>query len=74
MSLYTMAFMGTIPFGSLLAGSLADSIGAPRTLLIGGVCCIIGTIVFSRRLNIFGREIHTSCLNKDTVPEYENCV
>jgi MFS family permease len=74
MSLYTMAFMGTMPFGSLLAGSLADSIGAPRTLLIGGVCCIIGTIVFSRRLNIFGREIHASCLNKDTVPEYENCV
>ena len=37
MSFYTMAFMGTAPFGSLLAGSLADRIGAPETLLFGGI-------------------------------------
>jgi MFS family permease len=41
MSFYTMAFMGTAPFGSLLAGSLADRIGAPHTLLIGGIGCIV---------------------------------
>ncbi|HET6347170.1 MAG TPA: MFS transporter, partial [Myxococcota bacterium] len=40
MSFYTMAFMGTAPFGSLLAGSLAAHIGAPYTLLLGGVGCI----------------------------------
>jgi MFS family permease len=33
MSFYTMAFMGTAPFGSLLAGSVAERIGAPRIKL-----------------------------------------
>jgi MFS family permease len=37
MSLYTMAFMGMVPFGSLLSGSLADRIGAPATIMIGGI-------------------------------------
>ncbi|MFA5329495.1 MAG: MFS transporter [Prolixibacteraceae bacterium] len=50
MSIYTMAFMGTAPFGSFLAGSLASSLGAPNTLLIGGSVCILGAIVFSRKL------------------------
>jgi MFS family permease len=49
MSIYTMAFMGTAPFGSLLAGILADRIGAPATLIIGGLCCIIGAFLFSRK-------------------------
>jgi MFS family permease len=38
MSFYVMAFLGTAPFGSLLAGSLSARIGAPHTLLIGGSC------------------------------------
>ena len=42
MSFYTMAFLGTAPFGSLLAGGLADRIGAPHTLLVGGAGCILG--------------------------------
>jgi MFS family permease len=50
MSFYTMAFMGMLPIGSLAAGSLADWIGAPRTLLIGGSFCIIGSLIFSREL------------------------
>src|SRR6185503_14138237 len=32
MSYYTMAFVGMAPFGSLLAGALADAIGAPHTV------------------------------------------
>jgi hypothetical protein len=50
MSFYTMAFMGTAPFGSFLAGSLAKIIGAPYTLLIGGITCISGAVLFARRL------------------------
>lgn len=50
MSFYTMAFMGTAPFGSLLAGSLASLIGAPNTLLVGGVVCVIGATIFAIRL------------------------
>ncbi len=50
MSLYTMAFMGTAPFGSFLAGGLASSLGAPNTLLIGGAACIFGAYIFARKL------------------------
>jgi MFS family permease len=50
MSLYSVAFMGIAPFGSLLAGSLASRIGAPNSVLIGGVICIAGALMFVRKL------------------------
>lgn len=50
MSFYTMAFMGTAPFGSLMAGSVAKIIGVPYTMLMGGVLCIIGAFIYSRKL------------------------
>ena len=50
MSLYTMAFMGMVPFGSLLAGSLASKIGASGTIMISGAACILGSILFARKL------------------------
>lgn len=53
MSFYTMAFMGTAPIGSFLAGSMASMIGAPATLLIGGIACVIGALVFAQKLPLF---------------------
>jgi MFS family permease len=53
MSFYSMAFMGPAPFGSLLAGASATRIGAPNTLIIGGILCIFGAIVFISKLSIF---------------------
>jgi MFS family permease len=50
MSMYTMAFMGTFPFGSLLAGFVAQSIGAPTTLMIGGGLCVAAAGVFLTEL------------------------
>ncbi len=50
MSFYTMSFMGVIPFGSLLAGTLANRIGAPATVGMGGVVCIVAATVFATRL------------------------
>ncbi len=50
MSFYTMAFMGMAPFGSLFAGTAANKIGAPNTLLLGGAACIIGAFIFSKKL------------------------
>src|SRR6185437_766195 len=50
MSYYAMAFTGMAPFGSLLAGTVADRIGAPDTLLITGACCMAGAIWFAREL------------------------
>ena len=53
MSYYTMSFQGTAPFGSLLAGLMAHKLGAPATLAIGGVGCIIGGLLFYRALPEF---------------------
>jgi MFS family permease len=50
MSFYVMAFIGTAPFGSLIAGALASIIGAPDTLLIGGALCLLGAALFARKL------------------------
>jgi len=58
MSFYTMAFMGTAPFGSLLAGGLASSLGAPNTLIIGGVSCILGAVVFASKLPELKKIVH----------------
>ncbi len=46
MSYYTMAFVGMAPFGSLLAGALAHAIGAPRTVIVSGIACILGSMWF----------------------------
>ncbi|MBW4613524.1 MAG: MFS transporter [Desmonostoc vinosum HA7617-LM4] len=50
MSLYTMSFLGMIPLGNLLGGTLADHIGAPTTLMIDGIACLLGAIIFSKQL------------------------
>jgi len=69
MSFYTMSFMGMAPFGSLLAGSLATKIGAPHTLLFGGVCCIIGAFIFSLKLTAIREKIHPVYVKKGIIPE-----
>ncbi|HZP02827.1 MAG TPA: MFS transporter [Terriglobia bacterium] len=46
MSVYSMMFMGMAPFGSLLAGAVANRLGAPATVALGGTVCIAGSLVF----------------------------
>ena len=46
MSLYVMAFGGTVPLGSLAYGQVAAHIGAPMTVFAGAILCLIGTAVF----------------------------
>jgi MFS family permease len=50
MAFYTMAFLGTAPVGSLMAGILADRIGEPPTIIVGGVACLLGSAWFLGRL------------------------
>ena len=68
MSFYTMAFMGTAPFGSLLAGALADRIGTPGTLLAGGVGCILGALWFARLLPGLREEVRPVYIEKGILP------
>lgn len=53
MSLYTMAFMGTTPIGSLCGGAIAHKIGVPHTFLLAGLIMIIAAFVFSTKLKYF---------------------
>ncbi len=57
MSFYTVAFMGMAPFGSLFAGSMASVVGASTTLVITGLCCMVGAGLFYRRLPEIRRHI-----------------
>ena len=50
MSFYSMAFQGTAPFGSLIAGAAASRFGAPHTLMIGGSLCVVGAAWFCTEL------------------------
>jgi MFS family permease len=50
MSFYSMAFQGAAPFGSLIAGAVANRFGAPKTLAMGGGLCVLGAVWFSQQL------------------------
>ena len=52
MSLYSMAFLGTAPIGSLLAGAIASRWGAPVAIGAGGACCIAASAVFGTRIPV----------------------
>jgi len=53
LAVYTMMFMGMAPLGSLFAGLLADRLGAPLTLSIGGVAAMVGGAIFLTRIKEF---------------------
>ena len=69
MSLYVMAFMGTAPFGSILAGSLAGAIGAPYTILISGICCLTGAALFAKNLPSLRKHIRPIYIKMGILPE-----
>jgi MFS family permease len=50
MSVYSMMFMGMSPLGALLAGTLAERLGAPTTVALGGAACVAGAALFWRRI------------------------
>jgi MFS family permease len=69
MSLYVMAFMGTAPFGSFMAGTLASTIGAPNTILLSGIVCLIGSIVFTKNLPSLRKHIRPVYIKKGILPQ-----
>jgi MFS family permease len=68
MSFYTMAFMGTAPFGSILAGGLAKMIGVSNTILIGGISCIAGAAVFAYKLPKLNKMVHSIYVKMNLKP------
>jgi MFS family permease len=47
MSIYSMMFMGMAPIGALLSGAVAHVMGAPATVAMGGVLCLVAAVGFS---------------------------
>jgi MFS family permease len=68
MSIYTLAFMGMSPFGSLLAGWLARSIGAPTTVLLCGASSLLAILIFAARLPALRTLIRPIYIQKGILP------
>lgn len=69
MSLYTMAYIGVAPIGSLLAGAGAQRVGAPAMTVIGGAVCILGAVFFSRQLPRFRELVRPIYRELGIIPE-----
>ncbi|NVN93479.1 MAG: MFS transporter [Desulfuromonadales bacterium] len=69
MSFYTMAFMGTTPLGGLAAGIIAGRIGVRATLVMGGIACLGGGIMFGRLLPSIREKIRPIYRKMGIVPE-----
>jgi MFS family permease len=68
MSFYAMAFVGMAPFGSLLAGGLAHAIGAARTVILSGVCCVAGAAWFVTQMPTIRRLIRPIYVDLGILP------
>ena len=69
MSFYTMSFLGTAPFGSLLAGWLSTRIGAPHTVVLSGILCVATAAWFSRELPAIRELVRPIYLRMGILPE-----
>ncbi len=57
MGFYTLAFVGMMPFGSLLSGYLAQHLGAPHALLLCGAGVLLGALWYATELPRLRRDL-----------------
>jgi MFS family permease len=69
MSFFTMSFMGMTPFGSLFAGAIAERIGAPATVQLGGVACLAAALIFARKLPSLREKVRPIYTRLGILPE-----
>ena len=62
---YGMMFMGMAPIGSLLAGWLANVIGAPNTVAIGALVCVVAALIFNRNRQPIRAALRQAMLQQD---------
>jgi len=72
MGYYTMAFFGSAPFGSLMAGALAEHIGAPHTVMLTGALCIASAAWFSLQLPKIRPEMRAAYREKELAAQRES--
>jgi MFS family permease len=68
MSFFSLSLMGMSPFGNLAAGVVANKLGAPWALAIGGSICIVGATVFGLRLPMLKRAAATLLPSQEITP------
>jgi len=68
MSFYTLAFIGAAPIGSLLAGALANQIGAVPTVIVCGLLCIIASLWFFGRLENIRKIVRPLYVERGILP------
>lgn len=69
MSLYSMAFIGTAPVGSMAAGALASRIGVTYTIIAGAAVCAASSLVFLRKLPALRESVHPIYRRMGIIPE-----
>ena len=68
-SMYTMAYIGLAPFGSLLAGAFAQRLAAPLTIALGGVSVMIAAGLFAYQVPIFRELVRPIYRQLGIIPE-----
>jgi MFS family permease len=68
MAFYTMAFLGTAPIGSLLAGVVADRFGAPMTIRLGGLACVLAAAWYGFKLPQLRRLVRPIYIERGILP------
>ena len=71
MSIYATAIIGMAPIGNLFAGALASRIGAPETLIVSGLACIIGSLFFVSKLPHIRKKVRPIYVKMGIISEIE---
>ncbi len=71
MAFYSVAVLGMQPIGSLVAGIVADRIGAPRTILIGAIACIFTGAWFAYRRPLLAKYVRPIYIERGILPPVE---
>ncbi|MEX2283118.1 MAG: MFS transporter [Gemmatimonadota bacterium] len=69
LALYTMAYIGTAPVGSLLMGWVAQRLGAPATIAGGAAISLIAAAAFGRKLPDFRAQVRPIYRQLGIIPE-----
>ncbi len=53
MAFYLLSFFGTMPFGNLITGTVAQSIGVPYTIFVAGIFSLLGSFIFTFKFSAY---------------------
>lgn len=73
LSLYIMCTAGVGPVGGLAFGALADTIGAPHTMLLCAVVLCTAVLCYSRKLRIIRHSLMQNILHHDAESRTGQC-